>query len=65
MTPPEVCLLIRNMSVDLARTLVEKEGYQFRIGSVDSRPRALTQNIDWDRITVDIMAGVVIEAKLG
>ena len=65
MTPAEVCSLIHDRTVEEAQQAIEAAGLLFRIARRDSHPCILTRDYRVDRITLEIMDGKVIGARVG
>ena len=65
MTPAEVCSLIHDRTVEEAQQAIEAAGLSFRIGRRDSHACIVTRDYRLDRITVEIMNGKVVGARVG
>jgi len=62
---PAIARRIVNLPLDQASAIAQSEGITFRIGSENGRGRMLTDDLRYDRVTVDVMDGVVISARPG
>jgi hypothetical protein len=62
---PSLARRIVNLPLDQASALAQSAGITFRIGSENGRGRMLTDDLRYDRVTVDVMDGVVISARPG
>ena len=63
--PAHVCVLVRGLPLSEAVARAQSVGLQVRIGSQDGRGAILTQDINRERITLTVMAGVVTNAVPG
>ena len=58
-------LLEKEMPTAEAGEYTESEGYQWRVGSFDGVPQAVTMDYNIDRLTFDVNDGIVTDATWG
>lgn len=62
LTGAEICLVVTRLPLNLAEKVIKSQGYNIRISSVDGKPKSVTSDSRKDRITLKVMANVVIDA---
>lgn len=65
LSAPAVALRLLHMQVEAASQFALAHGIAFRIGKENGRPRMLTDDRKFNRVTVTVVDGVVTAAEPG